>query len=204
MVHSRLLERVSVLVVVMAAFVVRSASNHIGKVSHLLLHLHSLLPSRKILTVLLVASQTSCKDDARVNGNHRTAIWVREATVTTRAIRVTTGAICLVPDTLRHVTCRSELGVWGFVQVYIWKKLSWLVLGPRRVQGGITPVVSHDIGVSARAIAVIFEALPILGKVGDRGLLWWTTSFTTKLWIATGSLVFIYCEHGMDDARLGI
>jgi len=59
------------------------------------------------------------------------------------------------------------------------------------VQGSVTPVIVVDIGVSAGAIDVILETLPVLTEVGDGCL--FGALFAAEL--AVASLILIHCEH---------
>jgi len=75
--------------------------------------------------------------------------------------------------------------------VHIWEELGGLVLASWQVQGSVTPVIVVDIGVSAGAIDVILETLPVLTEVGDGCL--FGALFAAEL--AVASLILIHCEH---------
>ena len=79
----------------------RRTADHVGKVAHVLLQLHSLRSARQVLAILFVAAQVPGECNARVQ-RYR-AVRIGEAAVPVGAVGVTARAIRLVPDALCHL-----------------------------------------------------------------------------------------------------
>ena len=79
----------------------RRTANHVGKVTHVLLQLHSLRSARQILPILFVAAQVPGECNARVQ-RYR-AVRIGEAAVPVGAVGVAARAIRFVPDAFRHL-----------------------------------------------------------------------------------------------------
>ena len=174
-------------------------ANHVGKVTHMLFQLHSLLSTSQVLAILLVATKIPCESNAWIKCYG--AIWISETTIACCAVRVATRTVSLVPDALRHLVGRSKLFPGQNVRrlINIREELRWLVLCSWWIHGIVSSIIVIDVSVTTGAILMVSETLPVLGEICDCGLFWSLTG--AKL--AMASLVLIYCKHDFGVDQIG-